>query len=193
MKELCVYTYQNAAGNGLYEVVRYEPKTFRQRRRGEDGDYVYNLEGVDRVPYRLPHLIDAGNRIVFVVEGEKDADLLANEHNLVSTCNAGGAGNWQSSLGRYFRDLNVAILPDNDAPGKEHAYVVASSIYPYATTVRIVGIPGPEKSDISDWFNVGGTVTALRHLVWSSPPIGKKLVVERYRDASRLMEIVMRV
>ena len=48
------------------------------RRPDGRGGYIWNLDGVRLVPYRLPELIDAvaSGRVVFVVGGEKDADNL---------------------------------------------------------------------------------------------------------------------
>ena len=50
----CVYQYTDEAGKVLFEVVRYIPKTFRQRRPDGKGGYIYNMEGVRLVPYNLP-------------------------------------------------------------------------------------------------------------------------------------------
>ena len=54
------YDYTDAAGTLLFQVVRYEPKDFRQRRPGErEGQWIHNMDGVERVPYRLPQLLAA--------------------------------------------------------------------------------------------------------------------------------------
>src|SRR4029453_3844410 len=73
-----VYKYVDESGKVLYENVRYYPKSFRQRGYNEKGESTWNLEGVRRVPYRLPELIRAkeNNADVFLCEGEKDADAL---------------------------------------------------------------------------------------------------------------------
>src|SRR5262245_55268962 len=75
---VAVYDYRDEDGRLLYQTVRYEPKDFRQRRPDGQGGWVYRLDGVRRVLYRLPELNTADrSRPVFVVEGEKDADRLA--------------------------------------------------------------------------------------------------------------------
>ena len=48
------YDYQDADGQVVYQVVRYEPKTFRQRRLGENGEWIWNTNGVSRFPFHLP-------------------------------------------------------------------------------------------------------------------------------------------
>jgi hypothetical protein len=54
------YDYTDEAGQILFQAVRYEPKDFRQRRPDGSG-WIFNLDGVRRVPYRLPELIEAAN------------------------------------------------------------------------------------------------------------------------------------
>lgn len=71
--------YSNADADGviLYENVRYRPKDLRQRRRDGNGGYTYNLDGIERVPCRLPELMAAmksGIDEIWLTEGEKDAD-----------------------------------------------------------------------------------------------------------------------
>jgi len=66
------YDYRDEAGELLYQVLRYEPKTFKVRRPDGQGGWEYNLNGTRRVPYRLDKL-GAASRVV-ITEGEKDAD-----------------------------------------------------------------------------------------------------------------------
>jgi hypothetical protein len=159
------YDYRDEGGELLYQVVRFEPKDFRQRRPDGRSDWTWNLNGVRRVPYRLPHLLEADQRAtVFIVEGEKDADRLASL-GLVATTNAGGAGKWRDDYNEHLRGRHVCILPDNDETGRAHARTVADSLRGLTAGVRVVELPGlPEKGDVSDWLDSGGTVEQLRAL-----------------------------
>lgn len=156
------YDYRDADGRLVYQVVRFSPKGFRQRQPNGSGGWLWNLKGVDRLPYRLPELLAADPRWpVFIVEGEKDADRLA-DRGLVATCNAGGAGKWSGSFAAHLRGRPVVILPDNDDPGRKHAQAVARSLQGAAKSVRIVELPGlPEKGDVSDWLADGGDADTL--------------------------------
>jgi len=69
------YPYRDEHGSLLFEAVRFSPKRFRLRRRNAHGAWVWSMDGVRRVPYRLPEL--QGQRLVLLVEGEKDADNVA--------------------------------------------------------------------------------------------------------------------
>jgi len=160
------YEYVDASGAVQYQTVRYSPKDFKQRRPNGSGGWIWNLKGVEPIPYRLPELLKgaAGGDWVFVVEGEKDADCLVGK-GLVATCNSGGAGKFPPSHAGFFSGAWVAILPDNDEPGRRHAAQVASILQRSSREVRVVELPGlADKEDVSDWFIKGGTVDALLHL-----------------------------
>ncbi len=170
--EVAYYDYSDEHGKLLYQVVRLDPKGFRQRRPDPDraGRWIYDMKGVRRVPYRLDLLADLAtlNR-VYIVEGEKDADLLISE-GLEATTNPMGAGKWRDEFSPHLSEMEVVILPDNDEPGREHAEIVARSVHPVAEFVRVVPLPGlREKGDFSDWMAAGGSLDELFRLVESTP------------------------
>jgi hypothetical protein len=171
-KIVATYDYTDAAGNVVFQAVRFAPKDFRQRRRdskGKDG-WTWNLKGVTRVLYRLPELLEAPKeRVVFVVEGEKDVDRLRSL-GLIATTNAMGAGKWLTDYNESLRGRHVVVLPDNDPPGRDHAEAVAKSLTGVAASVKILGLPNLQaKGDVSDWLDAGGTVEQLRQRVKESP------------------------
>jgi hypothetical protein len=157
------YDYLNEAGTLLYQVVRWEPgfegekKTFRQRRPDGSGGWINGLGDVRRVLYRLPELIKADAQCpVFIVEGEKDADNLWAIERIATTC-AMGAGKWRSDYNEALRGRHVAILPDNDDPGRKHAAEVARALTGIAASVITVELPNlPPKGDVSDWLAIPG-------------------------------------
>lgn len=162
-----VYDYTDADGNLIYQVVRFEPKDFRQRRPDGNGGWIWNLQSVNRVLYRLPKLKPAISKgeMICVVEGEKDVHSLESV-GLTATCNAGGAGKWQESFAEYLKKASVVLLPDNDEPGRKHAENVAQSLNGFAASVKVVELPGlPPKGDVSDWLQAGHTVEDLHGLV----------------------------
>ena len=68
------YDYTDADGRLLFQVCRFDPKDFRQRRPNGNGGWIYDLKGIEPVLYRLPQIGKAQE--VLIVEGEKDADNL---------------------------------------------------------------------------------------------------------------------
>ncbi|MBB3176253.1 hypothetical protein FHW64_000636 [Variovorax sp. Sphag1AA] len=163
------YPYLDEDGQVLFEVCRFHPKTFKQRRPNGRGGCTWGVKGVRQVPYRLPHLVAKPDAQVFVVEGEKDADALA-AIGLVATCNAGGANKWRDELTPHFSGRHVVVLPDNDDAGREHARLVTGKLRGVAAEVRTLELPGlPPKGDVSDWLEAGGTADALLRLVDAIP------------------------
>lgn len=167
---VATYDYRDASGALLYQAVRYDPKDFSQRRPDGRGGWLWNLHGTPLVPYRLPELIAAdADAWVCVCEGEKDADRLA-ALGFVATTNAMGAGKWRAEYAPHFRGRRVAVIPDHDAAGGKHAQHVAQALSGTAADVRIVALPGlPDKGDVSDWLDAGGTADRLRGLIADGP------------------------
>jgi hypothetical protein len=157
------YDYVNAEGALMYQVVRMEPKGFRQRTKDVNGKWIWSVKDVDKVLYRLPELLTADQ--VIVVEGEKDVDNLFSMGMVSTTC-VSGAGKWRFEYSKTLEGKDVVILPDNDEPGRKHAASVAGQLYGIASSVKVIEIPGlPEKGDFSDWIEAGGTAEALQEMV----------------------------
>lgn len=152
---VAAYDYLDEGGKLSYQVVRYQPKAFSQRRPDPErpGCWINDLKGCLPLPYRLPLLLAKPDQPVFVVEGEKDVQTLE-RLGFVATCNSGGAGKWEFTLGKWLRNRRVCILPDNDLPGHKHACQVAGSLQWYgAASIRVCHLPGlPDGGDVTDWL-----------------------------------------
>ncbi|MFO1127826.1 MAG: AAA family ATPase [Rhodospirillales bacterium] len=159
------YDYRDELGNMLFQVVRFDPKDFRQRRPDGDGGWDWHVKGVRQVPYRIEDLLAQPDEPILVVEGEKDADRLASL-GFIATCNAGGAGKWPSELNRHFAGRRVVIIPDKDDAGIKHAAAVEAALKGIAAEVCICPLPGANKKgfDTSDWLDAGGTAAELRKM-----------------------------
>lgn len=163
------YDYRAEDGSLLFQVQRFEPKKFVQRRPNGNG-WEYKVQGTRQVPYRLPELVAAPlSSTIYIVEGEKDADRLA-ALGLVATCNSGGAGKWKSCHAEHLKDRPVILIPDNDDAGRMHVQKVAKSLKGIAAHVQIMDLAGlPDKGDVSDWFDAGGTLEQLNAMPTVSP------------------------
>lgn len=149
-----MYPYTDEDGTLLYQVVRTTPRGFYHRRPNGSGGWINNLQDTRRVVYRLPEVVAAveGGEWVYVVEGEKDAESVA-ELGLAATTNSGGPGQWRPKYAETLRDALVAILPDNDDAGRKHAQAVADSLHGVAAVVCIVELPElPPGGDATDWI-----------------------------------------
>ena len=108
------YSYLNVDGKTACHVIRSDPKDFRPM----TPDGFLDLEGVERLPYRLPELMQGvkDSKQILLLEGEKDVDR-AMAMGFVATTFVGGAGKWRDEYSEYFRDADVVLIPDNDEPG----------------------------------------------------------------------------
>jgi len=101
------YSYFNADGKTAYHVIRSDPKDFRPLKP----DGYLNIEGVERLPYRLPELLQGvkESKQILLLEGEKDVER-AMDMGFVATTFYGGAGKWRDEYLEYFRDADVVLM-----------------------------------------------------------------------------------
>jgi len=161
---VATYDYRDEAGTVLYQAVRYEPKDFKQRRPDGRSGWIWRLGDVSRVLYRLPELLQADpSQLVFVVEGEKDADNLRAIGLVATTC-AMGAGKWRPEYSQALRGRHVILIPDNDDAGRDHVRAVAACLNG-VKSATILELPNlSPKGDVSDWLAAGGTKEKLLEL-----------------------------
>lgn len=158
-----VYDYTDANGSLLFMVVRIRQaagKTFRQCRPADPDrrePVVMSVADMHKhVLYRLPEVCKAiaSSRPIIVVEGEKDADALADLGYTATTCSM-GAGKWCDECSAQLKDGIVYVMGDNDEPGRKHVSEVAESLLDVAAQVYTIDVLSespdlPPKGDISD-------------------------------------------
>ena len=169
-----IYEYRDGVGEPLFRVIRRghgDAKQFHAERFDGAG-WVSGTGDVSRVLYRLPEVLAAVQRgqRVYVVEGEKDADTLAGI-GLFGTTNPFGAGKWDACFAESLTGADVVVIPDRDEKGHMHAADVARSLAGVALSVRLLELDGPEKSDVTDFFERGGTREQLEALADAAIPL----------------------
>jgi hypothetical protein len=172
-KEVCRYRYENKGGKHAFDIVRFEPKDFRPQR--PDGKW--SLEGVERVPYRLPELLQGvkDSKPILLLEGEKDVDS-AMDMGLIATTFVGGAGKWRDEYSEYFHGADVVLIPDNDTPGLKGMTEIGTELHGIASRIRMLELPGlgprQEKhgKDYSDWISIeNNTKNTLEKIISDLP------------------------
>ena len=153
------YTYYNADGTVAYTKTRIDNADKTKQFYFEQPNGKRNLQGVNRVPYNLPAVLNA--QTVYFVEGEKCADAVIKQGFVATTLDNGANSKWLSEYTDYFKNKNVIIVPDNDTPGMDYAKKVLQNV----PTARIVKLPDlPPKGDIYDWLAMGHAVEELDSL-----------------------------
>lgn len=171
------YLYRDVSAKPALKVVRtdYEggKKKFAQLHieKGEwkPGGYKGRLQ-----PYQY-HKWAGTQRRVFLVEGEKTAELLSGK-GLIATTTPGGSGGWKSEYSEFFKGHHVTILPDNDEPGFKYAANAYVEISKVAASTSVVELPGLDKGeDACEWFERGNSVLDLRAIVESSSSLSSQV------------------
>jgi len=165
-KPIASFDYQDSDGVLLYQVLRFPPKNFRQRRPDGNGGYIWKLTD-RRVVYRWPDLSRFPDATIFVTEGEKDAEHLWSIDLCATTV---AAGKWTDDCVGALVGRDIIILQDNDDAGRTKALEAAKLLHGVANTVRVVLLPGlPDKGDVSDWLDMGHTKDELEKVCFDVP------------------------
>ncbi len=167
---VAIYDYKDENGTVLYQNIRFAPKEFRQRHFDQDGKPVWGLNGVRRVPYRLPDLVSLKSlQDVIMTEGEKDADTLT-ELGFPAT----NSKNWKKEFNDVLKGKNVIIFQDHDRAGKNQTETLLNLIYEDAKAIKVVDCfadePLPDKhgKDVSDYLE-NNSLEDLRALIGKTP------------------------
>lgn len=173
-KIVTTYDYTDEAGTLLFQVVRYEPKGFCQRRPDGNGDWIWNLNNVRKVLFKLTDVRWAisEKHPVIITEGEKDALSLISK-GWKSTCNPMGAEKWEPGYTETLKGGDILIAPDNDSAGEKHLAVIANALHGNVARLRVLRMPnevnGSKVKDASDFFAAGGTIDQFQELIDGAP------------------------
>lgn len=114
------------------------------------------LSGNKAPLYNADLLHSRTDNMVFVVEGEKDADTLVKWGFLATTIpNGAGFSNWIDLYNNELQNRDIIIITDNDEPGRKYGETVARNVIKTAKSLKIIPSATvwekcPEKGDISD-------------------------------------------
>lgn len=140
------HVYTAADGEVLYVVRRYEDGSARFCTPTFEGKWRPGLNGVGRVPYNLPALMQAD--VVIITEGEKKADIVKalglldqNGKPVAVTC-TGAADSWRPEYVEYFLSKRVILFPDSDVAGQRYLEAVTASLKHAAIEYQVVDFEG---------------------------------------------------
>lgn len=167
------YEYRDQGGSPLYRIKRTADKQFYPYVYDPETKKFSNKAGwfeAERVPYRLDDIAKKTSSAIFWVEGEKDVDRLRSI-DLLATTSPGGTNAHRPELANYFEGRDVILVPDNDKPGRKYMRAVGKSLKGVASSVKWLELPGlPEKGDVSDFFDAGGTMEQFLEYAENAAP-----------------------
>lgn len=159
------WAYKDAKGDSVFHACRFESttppadgkkpeKTFRPISRAGNGFVIKDPDGPLPL-YRLPELLTTpADSFIYVTEGEKAADAIA-DVGLPATTTAHGSKSPSKTDLSPLAGRQVVILPDNDAAGDKYAAKLASLLLALSppAVVRVVPLPDlPEKGDAVEFI-----------------------------------------
>jgi len=176
-----IFRYRNPEGEPIALTIRFRKskggKVFLPASRTEDGRWRNKAPATPRPLYRLDRLAD--EELVVFTEGEKCADAAASCGFDGATTTWGGAGKAAHADLEPVAGKRVAILPDHDQPGREHADDLARRCWAAgARSVRVVDLterwpdlkPKGDLADILETAGDDGAVgEAVRELIDAAP------------------------
>lgn len=178
------YNYVDERGKLLFQKQRFineaGKKTFRQRKKNDDGKWIYSLGDTPKVLYHLPEVLKAAAEgdTVWVVEGEKDAETIRRLGGVATTM-PGGAGKWLDLHTEALVGAEVYIIRDNDSPGIDHALKVYEALRSRDIDVTLC-MPPLEHKDVTDFIEASGDLVDL--IIWQPDDIPEMVVPEAVPD-----------
>lgn len=138
-------------------------KSFCWQHKDDNGSWQKGRGGINPPLYKQELLNNIADHTIYIVEGEKDADTMTDKVGLLAISAPDGATKgskgkkWDSRFTPLFKDLNVAIIPDNDEAGKNFASLVANELLTVAHSVKVLDLCTEwenlkEKGDITDIY-----------------------------------------
>ncbi len=187
------YIYESSDGVEIYKIKRYHKedengnilikgdgkidKTFSVHTKVE-GIWEKGMKINTRYLYNLPSVSEAicNNEEIYVVEGEKCADILNKEFGVTCTTIPFGSNAWKlpysTDYKNQLQNAKVVLIPDNDKCGYQLMNDILRDIKRTVKSIKLVNlnndIPLPDKGDIEQWMGLGGTKDRLIKLVQSS-------------------------
>lgn len=154
-------------------------KKFLQQRPDDAGGWADGLGDVEPLLYRLPDLLEAiaNRRRVFILEGEKDCDRLA-ELSEVGTTNPGGASNLRTSHASVLAKSSGELLAvlDRDIAGYTRGIKLTSQLRDSRLQLLLPRTTEPH-SDLSDHLDAGHGLDQL--IPTSVAELERLVIVER--------------
>lgn len=162
-RDIKIYLYLTESGEPVFRKNKLPDKRmWFERYDAATKTWVKGLGEAERVLYNLPKLSNAD--VIYITEGEKDAETLITR-GLVATTNHAGAAHWSQSHNKYFKDKIVVICEDNDPAGKERTAALSHALKSTAKELRLFAPQGlAEKEDVTDWIQKGGDASKILEL-----------------------------
>lgn len=146
------YIYKDTQGAILCRKVKMPDKKMWFERY-ESGQYIPGLNGMQVPLYNIQQV--QSSSVVYLCEGEKDAETLITR-GYCATTNHAGAKSWHKDYTETLRNKTVIIIPDNDDAGRKRIDILTNALRASVNELYIFTPDGVEEhGDITDWIENG--------------------------------------
>ncbi len=118
------HIYLNKNGDKYMRILKTDsPDTPFLPQRYEDNKWETGTKGLKYIPYKLPDLINAvkENKVIFITNGEKDADTLEELGFNATTSPFIDKNKWNYTCNQYVKGATVVVIKELSDYGKEFA------------------------------------------------------------------------
>lgn len=148
------YIYTDISGVPVAKKLRYPNKAFCWLHPDGAGGWEKGRGKIKPLPYNIAAVRDS--KAVYIVEGEKDVNTLSRLNKPAVSLPDGAKSKWVPEYGELFTGKHVAIIPDNDEPGRSYAQTIAKELHGKAANVKVLDLSKlwaeiPEHGDITDY------------------------------------------
>ncbi len=185
---VATFNYTATDGTPLRKI-RWEPG-FDGKHKSFSWEHLANGRWQRRMNGRTPRLyryenIEAAGEDdpILITESERSADLLGKLG--LFALSPGGSAAWKKEHAEGLAGHRVAILPDNDEPGRELAATITRSLAPICRVVTVDLPELPEGQGPDRWPHLNGSADQLRKIVAESFANGSPPLADGDKDQGR--------
>lgn len=135
------FVYRDYNGKPLYRIIKQKEGQEYAVQSYQNGEYIYGMNGTQKVPYNIPQLNNSKDKVVFVVNGEDKADLLTELGFISTTAPFNSPKKWRKEFNFYLSNAKgVIILQDNKENSTKYVANTYRTIKEDIENVGIVGV-----------------------------------------------------
>lgn len=161
------YIYTDLYGSPVAKKLRYSNKSFCWLKPDDKGGWRKGRNG--KAPlYNQFNVKDFD--MLYIVEGEKDVETLRAYNIPAISLPDGSKSKWQPEYTEFLNGRSVAIIQDNDEPGRAYAEMIAGKLKGKVNSIKVIDLfliwlDMPLKADITDYINSGHDIDQLPQLL----------------------------
>lgn len=163
IRSLKTYDYYDAKYRLSYQACVTNSGQYFMRYMGPYGKMIYGMDGVKKILYNLPDIINRPNETIFLCQSENDADFLK-RFGFLTTAHSNGYDAWKKEYVKYLEGRRVFLVQHFNPDGERHRNQVMRSL------------SGKTKASLSVIFLIGYGDNTLQDLIQTNRYLFQELL-----------------